>query len=147
MVMLAFQPIRVGMLDTLNCSKTFSSSMQKHALIIFLYKPYLFCAHMNIASAVLICTGNANYAYTATAPGSADATNELGSSSAYTIGNKTKPDHPWIVLWVQTSCLSALTMYFHIALSFAKSGRGESVGGFLRNSGTSLYSMRWSIFW
>ncbi len=68
MVMLAYQPIRVGTLETLNWSETFSSSMQKHALIMFLYEPYSICAHTNIALAVLICAGNAYCAYTATAP-------------------------------------------------------------------------------
>jgi hypothetical protein len=35
---------------------------------------------------------------------------------------------------------------FCITLSFAKSGQGESVGGFLKNSVTSLYLMRLSFF-
>jgi hypothetical protein len=110
MVMLAFQPIRVGTFETMNWSETFSSSMRKHALMIFFYEPYLFCACTKIASAVLICIGNANCAYTTTPPKSAGATNGLGLRSAYTIGNNTKLGHPLIVFWGQTSCLSTLTM-------------------------------------
>jgi hypothetical protein len=32
-----FHPVRLALLDTLNCADTFASSMRKHALVIFVY--------------------------------------------------------------------------------------------------------------
>jgi hypothetical protein len=35
-VIVKFHPVRVGVLDTLNCAPTFSLNMQKHSCAIFL---------------------------------------------------------------------------------------------------------------
>ncbi len=84
--------------------------------------------------------------YTATGPGFPGIAKGVGSSSAYTIGDKTMPDHPWIWLCGHTSCLRAFTICFLSAQSFEKYGRGEREGGFFRNPAASSRVMRLSIF-
>jgi hypothetical protein len=124
----------------------FSSSMWKHACWMFLYGFHLFCAHVNITLAVLICAGSTNCGYTTTLPEYSGAMNGLGSRRAYTIGNNLSPNHLWIVLCGHMSCLSARAICFCRAWSFVKSGQGNSMGGFFRSSTTISYVMRWSIF-
>ena len=58
--MLAFYPVRVGMLETLNWSNTSSSNMRKHARWMFLYKFHSFCALVKMASAIFIIDAVAN---------------------------------------------------------------------------------------
>ena len=88
----------------------------------------------------------ANCVYTATRPGFPGAAKGVGSRSAYTIGERTMPDHPCTALWGHTSCFSAFTMCFLNAQSFEKSGHGEIERGFLRNSAPSSKVMRLYIF-
>ena len=58
--MLVFHPVRVGMLETLNWSATFSSNMQKHAGLMVSWELFLFCTLANMTSAVFICTVSVN---------------------------------------------------------------------------------------
>ena len=115
----------------------FVSSMRKHARLMFSYDWCSFWRRLNRLSAVLIAAGVANCVYTATGPGFPGIAKAVGSSRAYTIGERTIPVHPCTVLWGHTSCLSAVTMCFRKARMFAKPGRGDSEGGFLRNSAAS----------
>jgi hypothetical protein len=55
--MLAFHPMRDGMLDNLNWSATFVLSIQKHARWMFSYNWYSFCRRKNTALACLIIGG------------------------------------------------------------------------------------------
>ncbi len=143
--MLAFHPVRVGMLETLNWSETSSSNMQKHARWMFLYEFHLFCALVKMALAIFIINGVTNCVYTTTAPGLVGSWNGFGSRSVNTIGAKIMPDHPWMTLCGHVSCFNAGTICFRGALIFTKSGRGDNVGGFLRNPATSSKVMVWSI--
>ena len=144
--MLAFHPMRDGMLKTLNWSAKFALSMRKNASRMLSYDWCSFWRHKNRLSACLIIVGMANCVYTSTGPGFPGTAKGVGSRSAYTIGEKTMPDHLCTWLWGHTSCLRAFTICFLSARSFEKSGHGEREGRFLRNSAASLKVMRLSIF-
>jgi hypothetical protein len=73
----------------------------------------------------------------AVAPGDTGSTNAFGSSRIYRAGSMTRPVHPCARLCGQSSCLSALMICFLSARTFAKSGHGETDGGFFRNSTAS----------
>jgi hypothetical protein len=119
--------------------------MWKHARWMFLYKLHSFSTLVKMASAISIIDWVVNSVYTATGPGSVGSWKEFGLRRAYTIGAKIRPDHPWMTLCGRVSCLNAHTICFRSALIFTKSGRGDNVGGFLRNPGTSSKVMVWSI--
>ncbi len=82
--MLAFHPVRVGTLETLNWLETSSSNTWKHAHWMFLYEFHLFCALVKMVLAIFIIDWVTNCVYTATAPGSVGSWNGFGSRSAYT---------------------------------------------------------------
>ena len=67
--MLAFYPVRVGTLETLNWSETSSSNMWKHARWMFLDEFHLFCSLMKMVLAIFIINWVANCVYTTTGPG------------------------------------------------------------------------------
>jgi hypothetical protein len=119
--------------------------MQKHACWMFLNEFHSFCALVKMVLTIFIINTVANCMYIATAPGLVRSWNGFGLRSAYTIGAKIRPDHPWMMLCGHVSCFNARTICFCSALIFTKSGRGDNVGGFLRNPATSSKVMVWSI--
>ena len=64
-------------------------------------------------------------------PGDTGSTNTVGLSRIHRAGSMTRPVHPCVRLCGQSSCLSALMICFLSAHTFAKSGHGETEGGFL----------------
>jgi hypothetical protein len=143
--MLVFHPMRVGILETLNWSDTSSSNMRKHACWMFLNEFHLFCTLVKMAIGHLYHQCGRKLVYTTTAPGLVGSWRGFGSRSAYTIGAKIRPDHPWMTLCGNVSCFNARTICFHSALILLKSGRGHNLGGILRNPTTSSKVIVWSI--
>ncbi len=81
----------------------------------------------------------------AVAHGDTGTTNAFGSNRIYRDRSMTRPVHPCARLCGQSSCLSALMTCFRSARTFVKSGRGETEGGFFRNSAVSSMVISGSI--